>query len=803
MHAEIYHNEGNRPMSIYASNIFEPHPAADEKYIVRGEKYRITVLTDCLLRLEYSEDGVFEDRATRLAFNRAFDTPEFECYHEADRLHIVTKHLHLRYDEKAFSAIGLEVVVNGTLDWQYGVRVDNLGGTVRTLDRVNGATDLNPGLLSRTFGISVVDDSDTIVIGEDGWPLPLCGTGRKDLYFFGYGREFERCIRDFYKLSAPVPLLPRYALGNWWSRYHKYTDVEYLALMDKFKAKRVPLSVGVVDMDWHITETPDREKYGSGWTGYTWNKTYFPDYKQFLREMQQRGLKVTLNLHPRDGIRAYEEIYPTLAKRLGRDPETGRKIEFDVADRRFMEEYFNTVLHPYEEAGVDFWWIDWQQRSGSSVAGYDTLWMLNHCHFVDNARDGHRPLTLSRYAGIGSHRYPLGFSGDTYVTWESLNFQPYFTATAANLGYAWWSHDIGGHMGGYHDSELHTRWVQFGVFSPISRLHSSPNPFNSKEPWNYGDEAEGIMEDYLRLRGRLVPYMYSMVYRNFEDGIPMVRPIYHAYPTTPGTFDCKNEYLFGTLIAAPVTTKCDPQTLLAKTTVWLPAGNYVDYFTGRIYTGGRLIDTYRPLSEMPLFAKTGTILPLTADVMADADTNPTALELYVAGGADGAFTLVEDNGKSGGSRITTRTAYSFTWGEDSTLAFTAAGGAGIPDARDYALRMAAVERPTRIYAEAGGEVRELTFDYDEVKHEATAVIGTVKAGDKVAVHVLSSGKLPENELKQTAFKLLADAQYDHGAKETLYGIFTSNRTLVNCILALQRRDEKLAAPLIELLTAKQ
>ena len=117
--------------------------------------------------------------------------------------------------------------------------------------------------------------------------------------------------------------------------------------------------------------------------------------------------------------------------------------------------------------------------------------------------------------------------------------------------------------------------------------------------------------------------------------------------------------------------------------------------------------------------------------------------------------------------------------------------------------MAAVERPTRIYAEVGGEVRELTFDYDEVKHEATAVIGTVKAGDKVVVHVLSSGKLPENELKQTAFKLLADAQYDHGAKETLYGIFTSNRTLVNCILALQRRDEKLAAPLIELLTAKQ
>lgn len=791
-------------MSIYENRIFNPQPLADAGYVVRGDKYRITVLTDCLLRLEYSENGVFEDRATRLAFNRRFDTPAFETYEENGRLHLVTEHLHLSYDKQPFSAFGLNITVNGTADWQYGDRPDNLGGTVRTLDRVNGATPLENGLLSRGHGIAVVDDSKTLVIGEDGWPLPLSGEGRTDLYFFGYGREFERCICDFYKLSAPVPLLPRYTLGNWWSRYHAYTEAEYLALMDRFAEKRVPLAVAVVDMDWHITKTPDPVKYGGGWTGYTWEKTLFPDYKRFLCALHDRGLKVTLNLHPRDGIRAYEEVYPTLAERLGKDPAEGRQIELDVSDRRFMEEYFNTVLNPYERVGVDFWWIDWQQSGGSSVPGYDTLWMLNHCHYVDNARDGRRPLILSRYAGIGSHRYPLGFSGDTYVTWESLNFQPYFTATAANVGYAWWSHDIGGHMGGYHDSELHTRWLQFGAFSPILRLHSSNSPFNSKEPWNYGVEAETIMEDFLRLRGRMVPYLYSMVYRSFEAGIPMVRPLYHAYPHAAGAFDCKNEYLFGdSLIAAPVTTKRDAQSLLAKTTVWLPEGNFVDFFTGRIYTGGRVFDTYRPLDRFPLFAKAGAILPFAADEMAPADENPASLALYIAGGADGAFTLVEDNGKSGNALRTTRTQYRFAWGADSRLSFTAESGEAVPEIRSYKLRFAAFGVPTRVYAEIDGQARSLDFAYDADRREITADLGSIRAGEHVCVHVESDGVLPENEVEKTAFSLLADAQCDHGLKEVLYGILRSNRPLTERVVALLRRAHPLACALVELLTAKE
>ena len=134
---------------------------------------------------------------------------------------------------------------------------------------------------------------------------------------------------------------------------------------------------------------------------------------------------------------------------------------------------------------------------------------------MDSAREGKRPLTFSRYAGPGSHRYPIGFSGDTIVTWESLDFQPYFTLTASNIGYGWWSHDIGGHMLGYKDDEMTVRWVQLGIYSPIMRLHSSSSEFNGKEPWRYKKEAEMVMDHMLRERHRMIPYLYTMNYRSY------------------------------------------------------------------------------------------------------------------------------------------------------------------------------------------------------------------------------------------------------------------------------------------------
>lgn len=193
-----------------------------------------------------------------------------------------------------------------------------------------------------------------------------------------------------------------------------------------------------------------------------------------------------------------------------------------------------------EEDGVDFWWIDWQQGTTSEVAGLDPLWQLNHYHFLDQANRKHDPLILSRYAGPGSHRYPIGFSGDTVITWASLDFQPYMTITASNIGYSWWSHDIGGHMSGYKDEELSLRWLQFGVFSPINRLHSSSSAFTSKEPWNFEPTIATIMKDYLQLRHALLPYLYTANVHTHEQGEPLMQPMYYRYTEIDDAYRTRN-----------------------------------------------------------------------------------------------------------------------------------------------------------------------------------------------------------------------------------------------------------------------
>ena len=620
------------------------NPVADPANVVRGAGYRITVLTDGLVRLEQDPDGVFEDRASQTVVDRAFPPVEFAVTETDDRLTIHTSRLQLVYDKQPFRTEDLRVTATGRLGqgrnvWRFGLpTAGNLGGTARTLDGADGAVALEPGILSR-HGIAVYDDSRTVLLTADGWVAPR-RPGTLDLYVFAYGRDHRGALRDFHRLAGPQPLLPRFALGNWWSRYHRYSAESYLALMDRFAAAGVPLSVAVVDMDWHLVDIDPR--HGSGWTGYTWNRELFPDPQAFLAALHERGLATTLNVHPAEGVHAHEERYAAMARRLGVDPATGQPIEFDPADPAFLEAYLEELHHPLEAEGVDFWWLDWQQGGVTRIPGLDPLWLLNHYHFLDSGRAGRRPLTFSRYAGVGSHRYPIGFSGDTLATWATLEFQPYFTATAADVGYGWWSHDIGGHCFGVKDDELMVRWTQFGVFSPILRLHCNESPFNSREPWRYGAAAERIVTEFLRLRHRLVPYLYTMNRRSHVDGVPLVSPMYHEHPDEPAAYDVPNQYLFGDrLLVAPVTRPADPHTLLGAVRAWLPPGRWTDVFTGAVYRGGTTVALHRDLESIPVLAPAGAIIPLAADGVPGI-ANPDALELRVYAGADGEFVLTED-----------------------------------------------------------------------------------------------------------------------------------------------------------------
>ncbi|KAL9113904.1 MAG: hypothetical protein Q9227_002038 [Pyrenula ochraceoflavens] len=602
---------------------FDTAPVASPKAIIRGQNYRFTVLTDGLLRYEWAKDNVFEDRASTFAINRKQPVPDFNVTDEDDKLEVVTKSFRLIYDKKPFSPSGFTVqALSGFSSawgskWRYGQNPGDLGGTARTLDGADGKIPLGPAVISRN-GLAVIDDSKSMLFDEDGWIAGRREGERDDGYIFAYGHDFKGAIKALYSLSGHQPRLPRWSLGNWWSRYHAYSDKEYLDLMDKFKSKDIPLSVAVLDMDWHWVDEKWVRKAGvSGWTGYSWNKKLFPNPRRFTAELHSRGLKITMNDHPADGVQTYEDSYKEMAAALGHRIKHRSPIEFEITDKQFCDAFFDILHRKLENDGADFWWVDWQQGPYSRVPGIDPLWMLNHFHFLDNKfKNGDAPLIFSRYAGPGSHRYPVGFSGDTVVSWASLDFQPEFTATASNIGYGWWSHDIGGHMLGGRDEELTVRWVQLGVFSPIMRLHSTQSAWMSKEPWAFGVEAESVMTEILRFRHKLIPYLHTVNVQ--DDHLPLVRPMYWDYPDHDAAYHCKNQFSFGpSLLVAAVTSPRNAKTGLAKVKAWLPPhqdeGFFVDIFTNLRYNPspfGRELHFYRPLNAYPVLLPPGAILPL-------------------------------------------------------------------------------------------------------------------------------------------------------------------------------------------------
>ena len=679
---------------------WEVRPKALAENMVQGDTWRFTVLTPCLIRMEYNAQGVFEDRASQMVFYRDFPRCDFTVAESEGKLQIKTDALLLTYTlGQLFNedTLSIKLLNEPASCYHYGEDFEDLGGTAKTLDFTSFTCPVDRGVCSRN-GFSMLDDSNTVVLENDGW-VGVRNENTVDGYFFGYGFDYLGAVKDFYRLTGEPPLLPAYALGNWWSRYHAYTQEEYLELMDRFKEEDLPFSVSVVDMDWHITDIPEDQqdedpRLKTGWTGYTWNKDLFPDYKTFLKELHKRNLKTALNLHPAAGTRRHEEMYEQMAVANGIDPASGKRVPLDILSKEHMETYFDILHHPYEKDGVDFWWMDWQQGTDywwiherNAPGTYqdprermDPLWMLNHLHILDIMRDGKRPMFFSRSSGPGSHRYPVGFSGDTFTGWDALNFQPGFTATASNIGYGWWSHEIGGHMRGARDDMRYIRWVQLGVFSPINRLHSSNMIFIFKEPWKYPEPIRSIAGQYLRLRHQLFPYLYTMNYRCHKELLPLVQPMYYHYPKKQAAYSVRNQFFFGSeLLVAPITSPNNAITGMGMTDVWLPKGDWFDFFEGLHYACGhdRNIKAYRKAESMPVFAKAGAIVPMAQHEKYDNRLiNTENMDVLVFPGADNSFDLYEDAGEGHGYRDGENavTHMQLDWSENPTFTIAPAQG---------------------------------------------------------------------------------------------------------------------------------
>ena len=780
-------------LAMFSPAFAQYNPVADPAAQVVAGNARFTVLTDRLIRMEWSPEAKFEDHATLAIVNRQLPVPHYTVKRSGDGVTITTNALTLVYKGGEFTADNLQArfkLKGKTIVWHPGLEpTGNLMGTARTLDGCSGPDHLNYsdpmelGILSRD-GWAVVDESTRHLFVDDDsdwgqWVAARESGEVKDFYLFAYGHDYKAALKAYTQVAGCIPMPPKYAFGYWWSRYWAYTDEEFLALGREFRERKIPIDIMVIDMDWHETwpgaarRTKDDLGQGIGWTGYTWNRDLIGDPEGFLREVHDMHLKTSLNLHPAVGIIPREEVYPAFVADYisrtddydgpegfvykGGEPVYGgaakpgyhATVPYRLDQRAWADAYFNSVIHPLERQGVDFWWLDWQQYKQSRyVPGLSNTFWLNHIFFNDKVRmnrgkspeEAVRPMIYHRWGGLGSHRYQLGFSGDTYIKWEVLGYLPEFTSTASNVLYGYWGHDLGGHMQREDkptDPELFTRWLQYGVFSPIFKTHCTSSDIIERRIWMFPDHYE-YMKEALELRYALSPYIYDMARQAYETGISLCRPLYYEYPEESKAYAWKQEYFFGDNILAA--TICEPlqEDGLAPRSVWLPAGSdWYDMAHHQLLKGGTIQNLRYDISQNAWFVKAGAILPLAEEGIQDLQTPSNAWRIYIAPGKGTTqYTHYEDDGVSQAypeQYATTLIEKTATAGTLKVKIGARSGSyKGMPATRQLALVLGGLDRcPAQVLLDG----KPLDCSYNPANREAVAVLPEHAATQAVLIAV--------------------------------------------------------------------
>ena len=697
---------------------------------------RFTVITDGVIRLEWQPEGRFTDLPSFVASERDYPAADYKIMKSGRKVRIETSKMIVEYKTGTgkFDASNLTIKArDGFFTWKPGMeQKENLKGTFRTLDGLDGdlqtqtwvadmkkgeTRQFENGILARD-GWTLIDESESYLFDDSDWAWVKEREAKEcqDWYFMAYGHDYKAALKDFTVFAGKMPLPPRFTFGYWWSRYWAYTDRELRTLVDKFHAYDIPLDVLVVDMDWHYTD-PGR----GGWTGWTWNKSLFPNPQKFMNYLKDEGLKVTINLHPADGFDHFEEKYPALAESLGRDAADTSRIEWVNSDKKFMTEVFDKVMHPMQEEGVDFWWLDWQQHMyDKKMERLHNTWWINYCYFSDMERNGDkRPMLYHRWGGLGNHRYQIGFSGDATISWESLEFQPYFTATASNVLYGYWSHDIGGHLGDTIDPEMYTRWLQYGGFSPVMRTHSSKSGALNKEPWVFTSEYADVIRQTVRQRYEMAPYIYTMARKGYDEGIALCRPMYYDYPESPEAYSFRSQYMFGDdMLIAPVTRAAVDG--FAEVDVWLPEGRWYELHTGTVLEGGAVVKRHFALDEYGVYVKAGSVLPFYGDQVQNLNGNAEDVYITVFPEGEGCFRMYEDagNDKNYASEYAFTTVSNSWDGAVQTIRIAPREGSyeGMPSERRFKVKVLASAAPVEV------EVNGLQVGYEYLEEGLSFVV---------------------------------------------------------------------------------
>ncbi len=710
---------------------------ANERVVFQGNNYRITVLTERLIRLEYSVDGHFSDALTTLVKNRVFSVPQFKIEQDQNYLVITTKYFMLQYlKNKPFlgpkfapdSNLKVELLSTDKV-WFYGqAEARNFRGGAISLDDYKGKVKLDKGLYS-TDGFVLIDDSGNFEIDSNGF-LVKPDVNKVDLYLFMYKRDFGLCLRDYFNLTGYPFLIPKYALGIWWNKERIYNFDNTKSLIKTFNKYQIPLSVLLLSEFWHIKDASDYNMYR---TGFSFNRDLFPNPSEFVKYMHDRGVRVGLNIDPGEGIRKEEDRYLNISQEL--NIAGGITIPFNVLDKNFMASYIQHLIDPLLDIGVDVYWLDYKKD-------LSTIQALQYYYNKDFDRiKVARPLVLTRSPLVAPHRAGILYSGETIVSWDTLKYLPFYNSMAANKGVSWWSHDVGGYKDGIEDSELYLRYVQFSTFSPIFRFSSKRGVYYKREPWVWDVKTFTVAREYCWLRQRLIPYLYTAAYEYHKTGKPLIQPVYYTYPEIYDEPTYRNEYYFGKeLFVAPITKPKDITMNRSIERVFLPKGIWYDFKTGKKFVGNKRYVVFYKEEEYPVFARAGAIIPLSNLEKNINDLNPSkSMEINVFPGQSNEFKLYEDDGitklHEEGYYIVTSIDYNYLQNNYTLIIHPVDGKTEIiPRIRDYKIRFRNTRTADSVEIYLNGDKANLVFDCYEDDNDFVVDIKGVDTTKQLTVN---------------------------------------------------------------------
>ena len=610
---------------------------AEPASIISSNNYRITILSDRLVRLEYSSSGIFNNYETAIIKNRKFEVPEYTKQEDDTILKIETRYLTLSYVKKmSFNSRTIKAVCKSNLEeWYYGQKeVKNFNSCSISLDNTTKLPELEKGLFSPT-GIATIDDSYSLCFDENrniiGFNKPK---DYVDLYLFVYGKDFALCLKDYFTLTGYPDMIPRYALGNWWSKECEYKDTEVLEKIDNFKMHDIPLSVFLLDNGWSKKDSKYINK-----TGFSFNSELYPNPAEFIKNVHDKNIKLGLKINPQYGFYPFENNFNYVSQYLSLNKDG--YADFSPTNLQAVDVLFKILIHPLENIGVDFFWNDYFENDKNR------MYLMNYYMYLDMMRSNKRKLMLSRNSTYAAHLFNVLYSGRNVIDWNTLKMLPFYTLNSANIGVCFWSHDIAGATGGVEDNDFYIRSIQYGVFSPILRFNTVKGRYFKREPWKWDVVTNTIASDYLKLRHRLIPYIYSECYEYHKTGKLLIQPFYYYNLKFYDDENYSNQYYFGTsFMISPIIKPMDPDMNRTIQRFYIPDGVWYDFKNGKRYPGNHKYIGFYSIDDYPIFVKQGSIIPMAGSKSFMSYHNPQDLEVHVFPGKSNTYHLYEDDGET-------------------------------------------------------------------------------------------------------------------------------------------------------------